>query len=265
MCLACEKTCPYTNEQLMILIDSLPTYDENDPCLIVERCAQNWLYRANEIIGKVFERKSVLQYEYEKNTTAQNFRFIQEFIPISNRLKNILFFTGQEFYKNSANWHADVRRMLLLTRKVNIKDPDVLEITNIMSEIYNKSIVIKDNRTYHITQLDRIMAYSKDNNKLLWAWQSWFDSIGFKMRNLFMKNVDLENEYASKYANENLSENWIDEFEIEEFEKIYDQLYLEIKPFYQQLHQYIRRKLRNYYGSDKIKSNFIPAHLLGIY
>jgi peptidyl-dipeptidase A len=272
ICSACEKfsfdhvqkTCPYTNDQLMILIDSLPMYDENDPCLKVERCAQNWLFRANEVIAKVSERKAVLQFHFETNMTAENNKILLEFTPISTRLSNILFFTGKEFYKNSENWHSDIRRMLLLTREADVKDPDVVEIVNIMREIYAKSMIIKDNRTYYIEpQLANIMAYSRDYNKLLWSWQSWFDNTGYKMRNLFTKNVDLENEYASKYSSENLSENWIAEFEIDGFEKLYNDLYAEIKPFYEQLHAYVRRKLRGYYGADKLKTKYIPAHLLG--
>ena len=41
-------------------------------------------------------------------------------------------------------------------------------------------------------------------------------------------------------------------------------LYNELKPFYQQLHAYVRRKLYNIYGSDYINlEGPIPAHLLG--
>lgn len=38
----------------------------------------------------------------------------------------------------------------------------------------------------------------------------------------------------------------------------------EIKPLYEALHAYVRRKLREYYGPDKINRNApIPAHILG--
>ena len=271
-CLTCEKfssdhiqqTCPYTNEQLMILIDSLPTYDDNDPCLSVEKCARNWMYRANDALGKVSERASVLQYQYETNKTLDNYKLTIEFLPVLNRLKNILFFTGKQFFKNSDNWPYDLQRMLFLTRKVDISEPDLIEIVNKMSEIYANCKVVKDNRTYHLEpHLTNIMTYSRNYSKLLWAWESWFNNVGFKIKDLFKKSVDLENEYASKYGYKDLSESWIADFEVDEFEKVYDQLYNEIKPIYQQLHAYVRRKLRIFYGSDKIKSKFIPAHLLG--
>ena len=37
-----------------------------------------------------------------------------------------------------------------------------------------------------------------------------------------------------------------------------------VRPFYQQLHAFVRRKLKNFYGEKKFpKNGLIPAHLLG--
>ena len=37
-----------------------------------------------------------------------------------------------------------------------------------------------------------------------------------------------------------------------------------VRPFYQQLHAFVRRKLKNFYGEKKFPQNgLIPAHLLG--
>lgn len=45
-----------------------------------------------------------------------------------------------------------------------------------------------------------------------------------------------------------------------------DEVWEMIRPLYEELHAYIRRKLRDLYGPEKIGSHsLLPAHILGIY
>ena len=49
-----------------------------------------------------------------------------------------------------------------------------------------------------------------------------------------------------------------------QFEEMLARIYKEVKPMYEQLHAYVRRKLAQHYGEDKVNLNgAIPAHLLG--
>ena len=51
---------------------------------------------------------------------------------------------------------------------------------------------------------------------------------------------------------------------IEEFEKETDRLWQQVKPLYDDLHCYVRGKLQQKYGKDKVPDHApIPAHLLG--
>ena len=66
------------------------------------------------------------------------------------------------------------------------------------------------------------------------------------------------------YADE--SEVWQEKYEIKDgkFEKIIGEIYDKVKPMYKQLHAYVRRRLSQQYGEDKVDINGpIPAHLLG--
>lgn len=59
---------------------------------------------------------------------------------------------------------------------------------------------------------------------------------------------------------------WAADYAMSNFEETIMKLWAEIKPLYDQLHAYVRRKLRLFYGSRLISANgTIPAHLLGIY
>lgn len=45
-----------------------------------------------------------------------------------------------------------------------------------------------------------------------------------------------------------------------------DEVWEGIKPLYEELHAYIRRKLREFYGPEKIGINTpLPSHILGKY
>jgi hypothetical protein len=64
-----------------------------------------------------------------------------------------------------------------------------------------------------------------------------------------------------------LSERWLEDFEEENFEQMYDKLFEEIKPLYQLLHTYVKNKLDLIYGSKypaNHNSSLIQAHLLGL-
>jgi peptidyl-dipeptidase A len=57
---------------------------------------------------------------------------------------------------------------------------------------------------------------------------------------------------------------WLHEYETESFKDDIEELWQTMKPFYQQVHAYVRGRLRKFYGTDKFGSDgLIPAHLLG--
>lgn len=139
-----------------------------------------------------------------------------------------------------------------------------------LKSIYSKAKVCK-NETHECLslepELDEVMRESRDYDKLLWAWKGWRDATGPKMRQTFTQLVDMRNKAARENGYKDLSEKWIEDFEDENFESNYDSLYEQIRPLYEQLHSYVRRKLKNFYGSkypQNLNPNLIPAHLLGI-
>ena len=110
------------------------------------------------------------------------------------------------------------------------------------------------------------MRDSRDYKQLLYAWKGWHDATGPKMRNIFGQTVQILNKSARENGYKDLSERWLEDFEEENFEKIYDDLFEEIKPLYQLLHAHVKRKLDTFYGSNyqsNHNSSLIQAHLLG--
>jgi peptidyl-dipeptidase A len=111
-----------------------------------------------------------------------------------------------------------------------------------------------------------IFAHSRDYDQLLDIWKGWHDSTGPKMRKMYAQIVELENKAARETGYTDLSQFWMEDFEDDDFENTYDNLFEKVKPIYDQLHLYVRNKLRKVYGSKYPKNhdeNLIPAHLLG--
>ena len=114
--------------------------------------------------------------------------------------------------------------------------------------------------------LNEIMSNSRDYDRLLWAWKGWHDATGAKMRKTYAETVQLNNKAARENGYSDLSERWLEDFEDENFEAVLDNLYEEIKPLYQHLHAYVKRKLDSVYSSKYDKNHdpkLIQAHLLG--
>ncbi|XP_067422246.1 angiotensin-converting enzyme 2 [Emydura macquarii macquarii] len=151
-------------------------------------------------------------------------------------------------------------------------------ILSTMSTIYSTGTVCKPGDPFNCLLLepglDTIMASSTDYSERLWAWQGWRAEVGQKMRPLYERYVELENEAARLNNYSDYGDYWRGNYEtnsstkyaysrnqlIEDVETTFEQ----IKPLYRELHAYVRYRLENVYGSNHISSTgYLPAHLLG--
>lgn len=112
--------------------------------------------------------------------------------------------------------------------------------------------------------LTQLLSQKRDYDLLSQAWTGWRDVSGKQVRDKFKRYVELTNEAAVLNNYTDAGEEWLDPYEDPTFKDEIEQLWQEMKPLYQQLHAYVRRKLREVYGEDKVgKRGPIPAHLLG--
>lgn len=114
--------------------------------------------------------------------------------------------------------------------------------------------------------MTRIVASSRDWEELVWAWQGWRDVTGRKMRKPFIEFSQLLNKAARLNGYTDNGEYWRAPFETPDLKEQIERLWSQVKPLYEQLHGYVRRRLIDSYPQYSHRfpnTGHIPAHLTG--
>ncbi len=116
-----------------------------------------------------------------------------------------------------------------------------------------------------ITAIEKIMATSRDPEKLKEVWAGWH-AVGPPMRQRYTRFVDLSNQGAREIGFKDTGALWRAGYDMtpEAFSADLERLWNQVKPLYLSLHTYVRWKLAEKYGPNLVPPNGpIPAHLLG--
>jgi peptidyl-dipeptidase A len=116
-----------------------------------------------------------------------------------------------------------------------------------------------------LAELSELLGKSKDPKLLEEVWTGWH-SIAPPIRPLYQRFVELGNKGAQELGFRDMGEIWRGAYDMKdsEFRGEVERLWKEVYPLYEQLHCYVRAKLRTRYGKDSIAPRApIPAHLLG--
>jgi peptidyl-dipeptidase A len=184
-----------------------------------------------------------------------------------------VFSYNSEAAKNAARFKGvavdpDTERMLHLLRVGSpiIDDPkERLELTTIRARMEGYYGKARDKQGRDLTELEKIVDKSRDYDTLLDAWTSWHDTAR-PQRELYPRFVELQNEGARGAGFANMGDMWRSHYDMppESCEKESDRLWQQVKPLYDDLHCYVRGKLQQHYGREKVPDGKpIPAHLLG--
>ena len=116
-----------------------------------------------------------------------------------------------------------------------------------------------------LEQLSEILAKSRKYDDLLEAWTGWH-AVGKQIKDRYVRYVELSNKGAKEIGFADVGALWRSGYDMapEKFEEDTDRLWTQVKPLYDSLHCFARKKLRDKYGKDKVSERGpIPAHLLG--
>src|SRR5262249_26279544 len=116
-----------------------------------------------------------------------------------------------------------------------------------------------------LDDLSKILRTSRNYDELLDAWQGWH-AVAPALREKYARYVELGNAGAKEIGFDDMGALWRAGYDMPpaDFEADIERLWQEVKPLYDELHCYVRSRLRARYGKDKIGERApIPAHLLG--
>ncbi|HEY2512442.1 MAG TPA: M2 family metallopeptidase [Polyangiaceae bacterium] len=116
----------------------------------------------------------------------------------------------------------------------------------------------------HLDELEKVLATNHDPAVLTEAWNGWHGTAR-PQRERFVKYVGLANEGAKELGFDDVGAMWRSGYDMkpEEFSADVERLWTEVKPLYDELHCYVRAKLRAKYGKLVPDHGPIPTELLG--
>lgn len=116
-----------------------------------------------------------------------------------------------------------------------------------------------------LDDLSRVLKKSRNYDEQLEAWKGWH-AIAPAMKDKYARYAELGNKGAKEIGFADMGALWRSGYDMSahEFEADIERLWSDVKPLYDDLHCYARKKLRARYGKDKVPEKApIPAHLLG--
>lgn len=248
-----------------------------------EEIAELWLAAENETDVAINYMLAKANFRYNTNITSYNAEFKQT-LSMSAQSMGLELRKQAERFDTSFFSETNQRMFYLLLRGGIMDDPEKrkedAEVATEMVTIYSTGKVCLDNdapasliRQYRKNKLPKcldlephlesILSTSRNEKELRWVWAKWRDAVGPRIGHLYPRYVELTNYAARTGGYQDRSEVLLEKYEENDFESIVMELWEEVKPMYLQLHAYVRRKLRDYYGDEVVGMKTIDAHLLG--
>jgi peptidyl-dipeptidase A len=116
-----------------------------------------------------------------------------------------------------------------------------------------------------LPDLEQIIGTSRDPEELKKAWLGWHQ-IAVPIRKDYVRFVELSNKGAQQMGFKDTGAMWRSKYDMEPdaFAAEMERLWQQVKPLYDSLYTYTRRKLSEKYGKEVVPEDKpIPAHLLG--
>lgn len=241
-----------------------PTADEARQFL--ERAESELLQLSNEASQAAWVQSTYITLDTEALAAKANQRLITAGVRLAKEASK---------YEKAALPPELQRKIKLLKLAITLPAPsdaaEAAEMTKLaagLESAYGKGKYCpsgEGNKCLNIDEITRIMASSRDPKQLLDVWQGWH-SIAPPMKKDFARVVEITNKGARELGFADTGALWRSGYDMppEEFARELDRLWEQVKPLYEQLHAYVRWKLREKYGPEAVpEKGPIPAHLLG--
>ncbi|WP_344710815.1 M2 family metallopeptidase [Sphingomonas humi] len=139
-------------------------------------------------------------------------------------------------------------------------------ISTRLSSTYGKGRATLNGKEITGDVAEEQMGELRDPKKTAEIWTSWNNNVGRPMRTDYTRMVEIANQGAKELGYADSGAMWRSQYDMtpQEFSAMYDRLWSEVKPLYDQLHCYTRDRLNAKYGNAiQPRTGPIRADLLG--
>uniref|UniRef100_F6Z092 Angiotensin-converting enzyme n=2 Tax=Ciona intestinalis TaxID=7719 RepID=F6Z092_CIOIN len=166
---------------------------------------------------------------------------------------------------------AQTRMIKSIRKTSSCKEPalrkEAVLKRNRITSIYSKAKVCRPNHPHKCLMYEpgliNLFAKSRNYSELVWAWKGWRDAIGPKIRTDWERIIQINNIGARENGYHDEGAYWRLNYELTDLQQVVNKLWDELRPFYLQLHSYVRYKLHQEYGNHVNLTGPIPANILG--
>ncbi|CAL4058602.1 unnamed protein product [Meganyctiphanes norvegica] len=265
-----------------------PNMDEKTTISPTEEQAMQDMENMDRNMTLMTHEMTLIDWEYNTNVTDETSAASAEFAAEWSEMykswweKTIKEYEGDyETFKDQ-----DLKRQFEIQKNIGTsilskEDNEKLNtLVNTMTNAFSEGVVCpEDNRDcnkdsgegYNSDDLESIMANETDPNVLQYYWKEWRDITGQKIKEDYVKYTNLQNDAATQNDFKDAGIMWLDpytstDYTDEDFKKEIESLWEEVKPLYQNLHAYVRYRLKeneDYKALMPDDNDPIPAHILG--
>lgn len=143
---------------------------------------------------------------------------------------------------------------------------ELSEIATKLNSAYGKGKGTLRGQPINGSDIEAEMGTNRNPEELKEMWVSWHDNVGAPMKNDYARMAEIANKGANELGFADLGAMWRSGYDMpaDDFAKLTDKLWLEVKPLYDELHTYVRTQLNKKYGDNvQGKTGPIRADLLG--
>jgi len=222
---------------------------------------------------------NVAEWNYNTNLTEYNAEVLTNVTLLSAEKEKELY---NEWFKDVSLddiKDENVRRQLKFLKDIGSAALDksdlstLTDIKNRMTDVYSTGKICpfdKQNCDLHTEgmnlepEIESVLVKSRNYDELVYIWAAWRNATGKKIRQDYVGYVNLSNKVAILNGYKDNGDYWRSAYESDTFIEDVDQLWEQVEPLYSKLHSYVRKKLIDLYGIDKIGDDgLIPANVLG--
>ena len=140
------------------------------------------------------------------------------------------------------------------------------EIATKLNSAYGKGKGTLNGKEINGSDIEAEMGTNRNPDELAEMWASWHSNVGAPMKDDYARMVEIANQGAKELGFADVGAMWRSGYDMpaDDFAKLTDKLWAQVKPLYDQLHCYTREKLNEKYGDEvQPATGPIRADLLG--